>query len=313
MRVIYQTNTEVFPACVATVGIFDGVHAGHRYLIEELKAVAKVQHLDSVVITFAKHPRSVINPEFKADLITTLDEKIAQIEITGVDACIVLDFSIEMAKLSAYEFLKTVLQKQYNVQTLLVGHDHRFGHNRSEGFLEYQKYGKELGMELIQANRYKTYADTHISSSEIRLAILNGDVELANRMLTYPYRIRGKVIGGFKVGRKIGFPTANIELENELKLVPSIGVYAVLVCWNKHYYKGMLNIGLRPTLDNGNKISIEVHIIDFDQDIYNHSIEIDFISKIRDEKKFDGIDELIEQLRKDKMAVIEMDIQGFGS
>lgn len=310
MRIIYHSSTEILPPCVATVGIFDGVHAGHRYLIEELKELAKAKQLKSVVVTFAKHPRSVINPDFKPDLINTLDEKIAQIETTGVDICIVLDFTIEIAELTAYEFLKKILQKQYNVQTLLVGHDHRFGHNRLEGFSDYLKYGHELGMELIQAKRYKTETDVYISSSEIRLAILGGDVELANRMLTYPYRIEGKVIDGFKVGRKIGFPTANIEIENALKLIPAIGVYAVLVHWNKKYYKGMMNIGLRPTLNNGNKISIEVHIIDFNEDIYNHNVEIDLIAKIRDEKKFNGIDELIEQLQKDKMKVIEMDIHG---
>lgn len=306
MNIIYQSSSEILPPCVATVGIFDGVHAGHRYLIEELKALAKAQILESVVITFAKHPRSVINPEFKPDLITTLDEKIAQIETTGIDTCIVLDFTIEMAQLSAYEFLKTILQNQYNVHTLLVGHDHRFGHDRLEGFAEYEEYGQALGMQLIQAKRFKTIEDLHISSSEIRLALLKGDVELANRMLTYPYAIKGKVTGGFKVGRKIGFPTANIYPNNPNKIIPAFGVYAVQVCWNNQFFKGMLNIGTRPTLTDDISISIEVHILDFDEDIYNQAIEIGFISKIRDEQKFNGIDALIAQLQKDKLMVSEM-------
>jgi len=306
MRIIYQTATEILPPCAATVGIFDGVHAGHRYLIEELKSIAKIQNLESVVITFAKHPRSVINPEFKPDLITTLDEKIAQIATTGVDTCIVLDFTIEIALLSAYDFLKTVLKNQYNVHTLLVGHDHRFGHDRLEGFTEYEKYGHELGMKLIQAKRYKTLDDLLISSSEIRLALLKGDIQLANRMLTYPYSIIGKVTGGFKVGRKIGFPTANINPNNNHKIIPAFGVYAVQVCWNTQYFKGMLNIGTRPTLTDDTSISIEVHILDFDEDIYNQLIEIVFIAKIRDEQKFNGIDALIEQLQKDKLLVSGM-------
>ncbi|MEI8085823.1 MAG: riboflavin biosynthesis protein RibF [Paludibacter sp.] len=306
MNIIYQTSSEILPPCVATVGIFDGVHAGHRYLIEELKALAKSQNLESVVITFAKHPRSVISPDFKPDLITTLDEKVAQIATTGVDTCIVLDFTFEMAQLSAYEFLNTILQNQYNVHTLLVGHDHRFGHDRLEGFAEYKKYGQTLGMQLIQAKRYKTEEDLHISSSEIRLALLKGDIQLANRMLTYPYSIKGKVTGGFKVGRKIGFPTANIYPNNANKIIPAFGVYAVRVCWNNEYFKGMLNIGTRPTLTDDTSISIEVHILDFDEDIYNQVIVIDFIAKIRDEQKFNGIDALIGQLQKDKLFVSEM-------
>lgn len=307
MRIIYHSSTDILPPCVATVGIFDGVHAGHRYLIEELKSIAKSQQLESVVITFTKHPRSVINPDFRPDLITTLDEKIAQISTTGVDTCIVLDFTQEIAQLTAYEFLKTILQNQYNVHTLLVGHDHRFGRDRADGFDEYLKYGQDLGMDLIQAKRYKTDKDLYISSSEIRLALLNGDVELAKRLLTYPYSIRGKVTGGFKVGRKIGFPTANIYPDNDCKIIPALGVYAVQVHWNKQCFKGMLNIGTRPTLTNEKSVSIEVHILDFNEDIYNQSVVICFMSKIRDEQKFNGIEALIEQLQKDKQKVLEMD------
>lgn len=307
MRIIYPTSNETFLPCTATVGIFDGVHAGHRYLIEELKDIAISQQLDSAVITFDKHPRSVINPEFRPDLITTLDEKIAHIATTGVDICIVLNFTQEIAKLTAYEFLRYILQEQYNVQTLLVGHDHRFGRERAEGFSEYLKYGKELGMRVIQANRYTTGKDIHISSSQIRLALLNGDVNLATRMLTYPYTIRGKVTGGFKVGRKIGFPTANIFPDNDFKIIPALGVYAVQVYWNEMCFKGMLNIGTRPTLTNDKSISIEVHILNFDQEIYNQSVVVSFVAKIRNEQKFDGIEALIEQLQMDKLKVLEMD------
>jgi len=307
MRIIYQTELENFLPCVATVGFFDGVHTGHRFLIEELKALAHTQNLESVVITFATHPRKVLNSDFQPDLLTTLSEKLIQLESTGIDICVVLDFTVEMANLSAYEFLKKILLEQFNVHTLLVGHDHRFGHNRADGFPEYKNYGQILGMEVIQAKRYKTDEDQHISSSEIRTALLKGDIKHANLLLSYEYSIRGKVIDGFKVGRKIGFPTANIEPEDNSKLIPTIGVYAVRVRWNNQVYKGMLNIGHRPTLDNGKKISIEVHIIDFDEDIYQETLEIDFFRKIRDEQKFNSIDELIEQLQKDKLNVMEMD------
>jgi riboflavin kinase/FMN adenylyltransferase len=169
-------------SCVATVGFFDGVHAGHRFLIDELKAIAKAQNKKSVVITFATHPRKVLDAAFKPELLNALSEKIALLESTGIDSCIVLDFTPEMAKLSAYEFIKTVLWEKYNVSTLLVGHDHRFGHNRTDGFAEYKKYGESLGMTVIQEKQYFTAEFTNICSSEVRLALLRGEIETANKI-----------------------------------------------------------------------------------------------------------------------------------
>ncbi len=306
MQVIYQHEIENISPCVATVGFFDGVHAGHRFLIEKLKTIARAQNQKSVVLTFSVHPRTVLNTDYQPELLTTLSEKLIQLEYIGIDICLVLDFSTSMAQLTAYEFLKTVLLEQFNVHTLLVGHDHRFGHNRSDGFPEYQHYGEAMGMKVIQAQRFTTDEDNHISSSEIRNALQIGGIEHANRLLTYQYRISGKVIDGFKVGRKIGFPTANISLGNSNKLIPGLGVYAVRVIWDNKMYIGMLNIGYRPTL-NGTKVSIEVHIIDFDEDIYNQIIEVVFIRKIRDEHKFNDVNELITQLQKDKQNVMGMD------
>jgi len=303
MQIIYQSEIKKLPPCAATVGFFDGLHAGHRFLIEELKATAKIQNLKSVVITFAVHPLKVLNSGFRPEILTTLPEKLTQLTSTGIDACIVLDFTISMANLSAYEFLETILKDKFNVHTLLVGHDHRFGHNRTDGFPEYKKYGDALGMNVISCLQYNTDIDNHISSSEIRNALKKGEVESANRLLTYEYSITGRVIEGFKVGRTIGYPTANLAISDPDKLIPAIAVYAVRVKWNSSTYKGMLNIGHRPTLDNGNNISIEVHILDFREDIYNQVLEVDFICKIRDEKKFKNIDELKEQLKNDKLFV----------
>lgn len=303
MQIFYQNEIEDFQPCVATVGIFDGVHAGHRFLIEQVKEFANAQNVMSVVITFAKHPRSILNPEFCPEILTTLPEKLQQLETTGIDACIILDFTPEMGQLSAYNFIKTILYQKFNVQTLLVGHDHRFGRDRKDGFPEYLQYGISIGLKVIQATRFRTELDQFISSSEIRNLLQKGDIEHANRLLNYNYNLCGKVIDGFKVGRKIGFPTANIFVENQYKLIPALGVYAVQVQWNNKFYKGMLNIGIRPTL-NGTKVSLEVHIIDFNEDIYNQIIKIDFKSRIRDEQKFNGIDELVEQLEKDKQKVI---------
>lgn len=305
MEIYYSPESQFFKNAVfATVGFFDGVHVGHRFLISELIREAKARNLKSVVFTFAEHPRKTLHTEFQPQLITTLDEKLIQLADTGIDACVVLKFSEKMSKLSAYEFLKNLLYEQYHVRALLVGHDHRFGHNRAEGFPEYQNYGTEMGMEVIQASRFSTEDFSHISSSEIRHALESGDIKKANDLLSYPYSISGQVIDGFKVGRKIGFPTANIKCENEEKLIPGIGVYAVEIIHNNLIYKGMMNIGQRPTLENGNKISLEVNIFDFDKDIYNETIKIIFIEKIRDEIKFNNIDELIEQLKSDKSRVL---------
>src|ERR1035437_2819989 len=292
--------------CVAIVGFFDGVHSGHRFLIEKLKSLARERNLRSMIITFGVHPRKVLNSDFQPMLLNTLDEKNEHLESTKVDEIIVLDFSVEMAQLSAYEFLDIILKQQFNVKTLLVGHDHRFGHNRTDGFPEYKKYGEMLGMEVIQAQPYKTPEDNHISSSEIRLALQRGEIERANRLLGYSYSIQGKVITGFKVGRRIDFPTANLQVLDADKLIPPLGVYAVRVYHNKTVYKGMMNIGTRPTLATDAHISLEVNIFDFNKDIYNQTIKVEFIKKIRDEQKFNGVDELIEQLKHDREVVLGM-------
>jgi len=289
---------------VATVGFFDGVHAGHRFLIEELKTLSLTKDSQSLIVTFNNHPRKVLNSDFQPQLLNTLAEKIKLLESTGVDKCIVLDFSVQMAQLSAFDFLKTVLKEQLNVKALLVGHDHRFGHNRTDGFKEYQKYGQQLGMEVIQANRFDTPDLQHVSSSQIRLALQRGDIQTANKILAYPYSITGNVISGFKLGNTIGFPTANLQIDDNDKLIPQNAVYATKVYVHNRIYKGMMNIGTRPTLTSENKVSLEVNIFDFNQDIYNETIRVEFIGKIRDERKFENLDKLVEQLNKDKAFVL---------
>jgi riboflavin kinase/FMN adenylyltransferase len=288
----------------ATVGFFDGVHTGHRFLIAELKKEAAKRGLKSMVITFKVHPRKVLHAAYLPQLLTSAEEKLEQLKSTDVDEVVELDFTTEMAQLTAAEFIKQVLAEQLGVKLLLVGHDHRFGKNREEGFPEYVAYGKQNGMEVIQATRYSTEQFSHISSSEVRNALLNGEIERANTLLTYPYAFTGYVVSGFQVGKKIGFPTANLNPVEPDKLIPAIGVYAVLIDWNGNSYKGMMNIGRRPTLDNGDAVSLEVHIINFDADIYHQQVKVTFIRKIRDEKKFNSVEELIEQLKMDKEIVL---------
>lgn len=288
----------------ATVGFFDGVHTGHRFLIAELKKEAAKRGLKSMVITFKVHPRKVLHAAYLPQLLTTAEEKQEQLKSTGVDEVVELDFTVEMAQLTAAEFIKQILAEQLGVKLLLVGHDHRFGRNREEGFPEYAAYGRQNGMEVIQATRYSTEQFSHISSSEVRNALIKGDIERANTLLTYPYAFTGYVVTGFQVGKKIGFPTANLNPVEPDKLIPGIGVYAVLIDWKGNSYKGMMNIGRRPTLDNGDAVSLEVHIINFDADIYHQQLKVTFIRKIRDEKKFNSVEELIEQLKSDKEVVM---------
>lgn len=288
----------------ATVGFFDGVHMGHRFLIAELKKEAANRGLKSMVITFKVHPRKVLHAAYLPQLLTTAEEKLEQLKSTGVDEVVELDFTVEMAQLTAAEFITQILAGQLGVKLLLVGHDHRFGRNREEGFPEYAAYGRQNGMEVIQATRYSTEQFNHISSSEVRNALISGDIERANTLLTYPYAFTGYVVTGFQVGKKIGFPTANLNPVEPDKLIPGIGVYAVLIDWKGNSYKGMMNIGRRPTLDNGDAVSLEVHIINFDADIYHQQLKVTFIRKIRDEKKFNSVKELIEQLKSDKEAVL---------
>lgn len=301
---IYKNNDAVpWDKCVATVGFFDGVHGGHRFLLNELNEEAKNQSCISVAITFNVHPRKVLKSDFQPRLLTTLEEKLELLGTTGVDACFVLDFTHELSLFSAKEFISKVLHDKLHVSTLFVGHDHRFGHNREEGFNDYARYGNELGMNVIQAEQYTLAGNENFSSSQIRKALKAGDIAEANTLLTYPYTFMGKVIGGYKNGRKIGFPTANIWFESREKIIPAIGVYAVRTYVKGQAFIGMMNIGYRPTFSSDDSISMEAHIIDFEDDIYDQKIKIECVYRIRDEMKFNGIDELVEQLKKDKEAV----------
>lgn len=206
----------------------------------------------------------------------------------------------------ADEFMQHILSEQLNVKLLLVGHDHHFGHNREAGVDDYRAYGMKCGIEVVQAARYSTPGFEKISSSTIRASLLQGEIETANALLTYPYNFTGLVSNGFKVGRTIGFPTANLVPVEPDKLIPGNGVYAVTATWNGQNYKAMMNIGTRPTFEKGDQTSIEVHIIDFHENIYHKKLEISFIRKIRNEQKFASVEDLITQLQADKEIVVNM-------
>ncbi len=302
MIVVRDTKKIGEKRLAATIGFFDGVHLGHRFLIDELKRIAHAKGLPSAVITFSQHPRAVLQSSYQPKLLNSLEEKLEQLATTGIDYCIVLDFPLPLSRLTAQEFISTVLAEQLHTEVLLIGYDHRFGRNRSDGFEQYVSYGAACGMEVVKASAYEA-GETKVSSSEIRRLLSECQVAEAANLLTYPYSLQGTIVNGYQVGRKLGFPTANIRVDEPFKIIPGIGVYAVWVYLKGEKYKGMLYIGDRPTLDNGNHISLEVNILHFSVDIYNEQISVSFIHHLRGDVKFDSLDALKAQLERDRQLV----------
>lgn len=290
---------------VATIGFFDGVHRGHQFLIKQVCDEAKASGMESAVITFDEHPRKVLHQDYQPRLLSTLEEKLILLSRTGIDNAVVLHFDREMAGLSAHDFMEKVLHDRLNVKKLIIGYDNRFGHNRAEGFDDYVRMGHEMGIEVIQSQAF-SLDGVNVSSSYIRKLIEKGELELANKCLGYPYAIYGKVVSGYQEGRKLGFPTANLDLSGSWQLVPANGVYGVKVRLqdSMQYRRGMMNIGTRPTF-NGKNLSIEAYIFDFSGDIYGQTLVAAFIHRIRDEHKFDSAEELAEQMRNDAKIIEE--------
>ena len=301
MNVIKNVKESAGKAWLATVGFFDGVHAGHRYLIQEMRRLADERGLATAVFTFSVHPRIVIQPDYKPKLLNSTDEKLTLLASTGVDYCVVMDFTHELAACSASDFIVKILYEQWHVRCLLTGHDNRFGHNRSDGFEQYREYGKSCGLEIIRASSYNL-DEKAVSSSQIRHLLSECRVEEAAALLTYPYRLKGHVVGGHRVGRTLGFPTANLEIDEPLKVWPGMGVYAVWAYVDGVRYKGMLSIGNRPTMDD-NQVMIEVHLLNFSETIYLQSMEVEFMHYLRENIRFDCPDELKNQLKEDKQQV----------
>lgn len=301
MIVIRQNEDTIEQGIVATIGFFDGVHVGHRFLIKELQDWGKELNMPSAVITFPEHPRQVLHSDYRPKLLDTFQEKMERLETTGIDYCIALDFTYELSLYSAADFIR-LLAEEYHVKGLLIGYDHRFGHDRSDGFEQYVEYGGQVGMEVRKASPYDE-ENIRVSSSEIRRLLQEGKVEMANALLTYPYQLRGRIVSGYKVGRTIGFPTANIEVDSPYKLLPKVGVYAVWVELLGKRYKGMLYIGKRPTLQNGDNLTIEVNILGFSGNAYNDEITVSFVYAVREDKTFEGVEALREQLERDRQTV----------
>jgi riboflavin kinase/FMN adenylyltransferase len=286
---------------VLTIGTFDGVHLGHRKIIIRLNEIATAMNGESVIFTFDPHPRKIVAPaESNLRILTTLDEKIKLFEQSGIDHLVIYPFTPEFAQLSYEQFVEDILVRQIRTKYLVVGYDHKFGKNR-QGDFEFLKNCAERLDFRIEKLDVLLMNESNISSTKIREALQKGDIETANAFLGYPFTLHGKVVMGQQLGRKIQFPTANIEASDPDKIIPGFGVYAVKVNVQNQWYTGMLNIGNRPTVNNNaDHRSIEVHIFDFDADIYNLPIEVMFFARLREEQKFSSIDALKEQLGRDK-------------
>jgi riboflavin kinase / FMN adenylyltransferase len=292
---------------VATIGIFDGVHLAHRAIIEKLNNTAKKVSGESVIVTLWPHPRIILNG--KGDptkLINTLEEKIELLETAGVDNLVILPFSRDFASTSFDEFVRDILFKKLNIRHLVVGYNHQFGKNREGNFNRLVELSDSLGFTIEQLQPV-ILGNDRVSSSTIRKLISLGSLERANELLGYYFYLTGNVVEGRKLGTQIGFPTANIEVSNPDKIIPATGVYAVLVKTDGRTFMGMMNIGYRPTVeDQPNKIVMEVNLIDFLGDLYNKSLQVTFIKKIRDEQKFNSIDALRDQILHDKETAVNI-------
>ncbi len=288
----------------ATIGVFDGVHRGHRFVLSQLVAKARERGLNTMAITFKRHPLCVVRKDFRQQLLMGLDDRLAAIESMGIDYVVALDFTEDMSRMTAGQFLDFI-HRHYSVRMLLTGYDNKFGSSRSDTFEDYVKYGKEVGVEVVRCNEFNP-GGVKISSSEIRSRLAVGDVRSAAEMLGRRYRLSGTVVGGLENGRKIGFPTANISVGQDLA-VPRNGVYAVVVYLpGGMVEQGMLNIGNRPTLGDNGCRSIEVNIFGFSGNLYGQQIAVEFVDRLRDERKMGSFDELKAQLAADREKTKEI-------
>ncbi len=304
MQIIEPNTNIAFTEITATIGFFDGVHIGHRSLLTDVNSIAQKECSTSGVITFKEHPQKILTGR-DMPLITSLDERLIKLASTGINYCILLDFTPQISKMSSKEFIQYI-RDNFKLKHLIIGYDHRFGHNRNETPDDYKRNGYELGVNVSQSRACMPNG-VKVSSSVIRKLLISGKITDANILLSENYCIEGCVIKGEQLGRRIGFPTANILSKSQEKIIPANGAYAVRIhIPGDNVYNGMLNIGTRPTITNTNERSIEVNIFDFDRAIYNENIKIEFIAYIRPEQCMDSIESLQKQLHKDKEVALKI-------
>jgi len=291
-----------FKNTVLTVGAFDGVHKAHKYIIDFVKNIAKQENGETVLLTFEPHPRIVLNNEISDfKLLTNIEEKIKLLENCGVENLIIANFSSDFSQLEPADYIQNILIKTLGLKHIVIGYNHHFGKDRKGNFDTLFTSSAQNHFKVSQIPKQLIEAE-NISSTNIRAALQQGNIRLANEMLAHDYFIQGEVIHGNKLGRTIGFPTANIHIKDHYKLIPKNGVYAVQIIIENRILNGMMNIGYKPTFGE-NKLSLEVHIFDFNENIYHQNIEIRFIENIRNEQKFQSKEELIHQLNKDEQLI----------
>ncbi|WP_396194482.1 bifunctional riboflavin kinase/FAD synthetase [Flavobacterium sp.] len=283
---------------IVTIGTFDGVHLGHQKILEQIISAAKSSDSESLVLTFFPHPRMVLQEGSEMKQLNTLNEKISLLENLGIDNLVVHPFDKDFSRMTAEEFVKEVLVDTFHLKKIIIGYDHRFGRNRTADINDLKTFGETYGFEVEQIT-VKQINEVSISSTKIRTALAEGNIERANEYLGYPYSLTGLVTKGQQLGRTIGYPTANITLEEDYKLIPQNGVYVAQCVLNGQTVFGMMNIGHRPTV-NGTNQTIEIHFFDFNEDIYGQKITVSLLKRLRNEEKFPSLDSLKEQLNTDK-------------
>jgi riboflavin kinase/FMN adenylyltransferase len=289
---------------IVTIGTFDGVHLGHQKILEKITSNASLSNLESLVLTFFPHPRTVLQEGTEMKQLNTIEEKINLLDKIGIDNLVIHPFDKEFSRLTAEDFVKIVLVDKFHASKIIIGFDHRFGRNRTADINDLIDFGEKYQFDVEQIS-VEEINDVSVSSTKIRNALNEGDVTLANTFLDYRYSIKGLVIKGKQLGRTIGFPTANIQINEVYKLIPKEGVYIVCCDVESSTYYGMMNIGLNPTTDaNNQKQKIEVHLFDFNEDIYEKPITVSFLKRIRDEQKFESVAALKNQLSLDKLNAI---------
>jgi riboflavin kinase/FMN adenylyltransferase len=287
---------------ILTLGTFDGVHFGHKKILEKVTQNTENEKYESLVLTFFPHPRMVLQEDSDIKMLNTIDEKIELFDKIGIQNLVIHPFDESFSRLTAEEFVKNILVDQFHIHKIIIGHDHRFGRNRTANIDDLKAFGEQYGFEVeeISAQEIK---EVSVSSTKIRHALIEGNVALANEYLGYDYSLTGIIVKGKQLGRTIGFPTANLKLEENFKLVPKNGVYIVKSIINSETVLGMMNIGFNPTVE-GKDQTIEINYFDFDKDLYDQKITVSILERIRSEVKFDSVAHLTEQLEKDRNAAL---------
>ncbi len=283
---------------MVTIGTFDGVHIGHKKILERLTTVASKHDLESIILTFFPHPRMVLQKDADIKLINTMDERSQILKETGLDHLVIHPFSVEFSQLSAKEYVQQMLAKYLKAKKVIIGYDHRFGKGRTADLYDLKVYGDCFDFEVEEITKQEI-KDVAVSSTKIRKALLEGEIEKANNYLGYSFMLTGKVIRGKQLGRTLGYPTANLHIPETYKLIPKNGVYVVKSCIDNKKYYGMMNIGMNPTV-GGSKQTIETYFFDVDMNLYDKNIQICLLKRIRDEKKFNSIKALKEAMSDDE-------------